>query len=101
MPFCVLPKNIADIIMRKRVVINETHVNEFMKQGAENRISMVSQTSKKSNRLSGLMMNSPRSTKSNSKNSTQMSIPQEPILAPASTSNPFYDNRFPVINPLN
>ena len=97
MPFCALPKNIADIIVRKRVVINESNVHELLENSTDslnNRNSI--QTTKKSNRLSNFMMNSPRSAKSNSK-IMQTYISSEPILASASTSNPFYDNRFPVI----
>jgi hypothetical protein len=30
MPFCVFPKNMIDIIMRRRVVLNESYVSEFV-----------------------------------------------------------------------
>ena len=109
MPFFALPNNVGDIIMRKRVVINEQNVNEFVLNeyelvennrntlylNANNKYS----TSKKKNKLSELLSGSSRSSKNYSAQSGNYSLPnqfQPPILANNSITNPFYDNRFPV-----
>lgn len=94
MPFCVLPRNMTDIITIPRVVINEFNVDEFTEHSSD---SIVSQTSKKSNMFTSYIGSSSRSIKSNAKNGMQTYLPQEPMLAAISTSNPFYDNKFPVI----
>lgn len=39
MPFCVLPKNIADIILKRRVVLNDQHVAEFLEFDSSNNVN--------------------------------------------------------------
>lgn len=89
MPFFAIPKNVADIVMRKRVVVNESYVPEFYylnEHGASN--------TKKSNKVASFSSsNSPRSSKSLSH--ALSNINQAPLLAHMSSSNPFFDNRFP------
>jgi hypothetical protein len=83
MPFFAIPNNILDILARRRVVINEGHVLEFNGQDT-NRSSTLSASTKKSKRFSEL-------------NSSSGPINQAPIMAPLTTFNPFFDNRFLVI----
>jgi hypothetical protein len=110
MPFCALPKNIAGIIARRRVVLNDQHVGEFMEfsdSNADNykRDTLTSSASfnKQSTgkRISKFLGGqSPRNTTktSNPTASSQLSLfSQQPILANNSSTNPFYDHRFPVI----
>ena len=91
MPFCAMP-NIREILLRKRVVINEMNVAEFVNQSMTDSLAPGQTLSKKNSRFS---TTSPRPAKSN----TQAQINyQPPSLAQTPYSNPFYDNRFPVRN---
>ena len=94
MPFCVLPKNIADVILQKRVVVNEQNVIEFNYENQTNtRLSTSSPNSRFSMKRASTLV-SPRSTKSYYDKSVMVN--QQPIVANISQSNPFFDNQFPV-----
>lgn len=93
MPFCVLPKNIAGVILQKRVVINEQNVIEFNYDNPTSKLSTSSPNSRFSMKRASTLV-SPRSTKSYYDKSVMVN--QQPIVASISQSNPFYDNQFPV-----
>ena len=83
--------NIREILLRKRVVINEMNVAEFVNQ-SDNFLAPGQTLPKKNSRFS---TTSPRPAKSN----TQAQINyQPPCLAQTPYSNPFYENRFLVRN---
>lgn len=101
MPFCAIPKNVGEIILEKRVVVNEPNVLEFASDLMANpRMSTVSLSpstagsSRFSKRASTIMGVSPRAIKSNYEKASVLN--QLPFLAHASSSNPFAENQFPV-----
>lgn len=161
MPYCVLPKTIGELVTRRRVVINEANVSEFVnasgdsvnssggsmsKASSSDTTSQVSSSAstsnssktatslgsgdykntsdhksgKKHSRLSDFISSSSRTAKRSEKDKSSSSssgpgsmaagtgssnttgatmyISQDPILAQLPASNPFSDNRFPVIN---
>ena len=107
MPFCALPKNIAEIIKRRRVVLNEQNVSEFIdfNQQNENKRntifgggSLSSKHSTASRKLTKFLGTSHHKQYSNH-DAIDFQSPlqyQQPLLANLSTSNPFHENRFPV-----
>ena len=97
MPFCVMPKNVAETILSKRIVVNEHSVLEFATELAlSNANSRSSMGNRYSNRASTIMMNSsPRAIKFNPDKIGLMN--QQPILSNISITNPFFDSQFPVI----
>lgn len=109
MPFCAVPKQLDILVKRERVVINEANVIEFGADAQLNAYSSASmppqaaEKTKKPHHRLGHFINpssSSRLSKSSSKSSSsqmQTFVPQDPILAQRSQSNPFVDNRFPVI----
>lgn len=108
MPFCVVPKQLDVLVKRERVVINEANVIEFGADAQLNAYSSASmppqaEKTKKPHHRLGHFINpssSSRLSKSSSKSSSsqmQTFVQQDPILAQRSQSNPFVDNRFPVI----
>jgi hypothetical protein len=111
MPFYIVPKFVNEMILRRRVVVNSdaAFVDNKLDSTSGNRASSSNRTSvisKKShhNRLSELLSSSSSksslssSSKTSSKVTMQYFPPQDPILAPISPTNPFYDNKFPVRN---
>lgn len=97
MPFCAIPTEIHGILARRRVVINEPHVLEFVMVAREFANTMTNTTSRASTI-------GPTSKKTTTKRfsefiSSTTSQPsshqyQAPVAAPSTTFNPFYDNRF-------
>jgi hypothetical protein len=101
MPFCVIPKNIAEILLEKRIVTNEQNVIEFAIDpivNSKNYTSSLSPSSTNANRFSKrastMMGASPRSVKSSYDKA--VIINEQPLLANVSIFNPFYDNQFPI-----
>lgn len=96
MPFCVIPKKIAEIILTKRVVTNEHNVLEFACEPSHSGSRLSTMGNRYSKRASALMTTSPRAI---SKSSSDKVLPmnQQPILSNISITNPFLDNQFPVI----
>ena len=97
MPFFGMVPNVTELIMRRRVVLNEEKVLEFIQINDEqsNRNSTINQqlpnrTSKFIDFLGGT---SPRSVKSPPTSSLQYEVPS---IAGNIISNPFHDNKFPV-----
>jgi hypothetical protein len=95
MPFFGMVKNITELIIRRRVVLNEASVFEFMQQNVEqiNRNSTLSQFATKTSKFAEFLSTSPRSTKQLPSNTLQYNPPN---LASNISSNPFNDNKFPV-----
>jgi hypothetical protein len=98
MLFGVFPKNIKEIIFGKRVVINELNVPEFqMTETSSNqpKLSTISPSFRQSmKRMSKINENSsPRFSRTVQSNNLPY---QKPELANSSTSNPFFENQFPV-----
>ncbi len=91
MPFCVMPKSVAESILSKRVVINEQYVLEFnsdiVVSGSNSKLSTLGK------RASVLIGTSPRTSKLPEK---AILMNQQPILSSTSITNPFYDCQFPV-----
>jgi hypothetical protein len=105
MPFCALPKNVAELLKRRRVVVNEANVGEFVSEAQASIGESNTLAKKSSNRLSEFL--SPRSLKSSNSSSsaaiggggggaTSAQYGHQPILAAAPNSNPFYNDSFPV-----
>ena len=95
MPFFGMAKNITELIMRRRVVLNEANVFEFVQQNIEqmNRNSTLSQFATKTSKLAEFLSTSPRSIKQQPSSNLQY---ETPSLAGNISSNPFHDNKFPV-----
>jgi hypothetical protein len=100
MPCFAMAKDIKDLILRRRVVLNEMNVYEFMhlNEQSNNRVSTISQASTKTSKFSEFLGTSPRTNKSSSNQMSSASHNQyeTPNLAGTITSNPFHDNKFPV-----
>ena len=119
MPYFAMPKNINELIMRKRVVLNEDYIYEFVNQSELNMKSSTTLTpliKRPNSRLNDAsILTSPRN---NNNNNNRLSTTnqlfdyqnpiqsqqhqysnqqyQQPLIANYITSNPFYDNKFPV-----
>ena len=97
MPFFAAPKNVVDIILRKRIVLNESNVNELNTDFSSSP-SPVSNTLthvRKPSLVTGFLVASPKNKLQASPSSA--SINPTPNLISVSYSNPFYENNFPVI----
>lgn len=90
LPFFAAPKNVASIILVKRVVINESNVNEFNHTNEAPNANNLA-VAKRPSKVSEIF--SPRAKTSSS---TSLAINQQPIIADLSHSNPFNDKNFPV-----
>jgi hypothetical protein len=100
MTFCAFPKHIKTIITGRRVVLNDQNVNEFAEydQAENKRIPLSSSSFNKQSRFSKFLSGSPRNAKNHNQTSAiQLSTQnQTPILANNSSTNPFFENGFPV-----
>lgn len=111
MTFYALPKDVEKILLASRVVINENYVQEFASVNSattDSRQSMYpgsaassSSSSKKPNRFSEFLNSSKSGTLSNKQSAQITSVssnqpPSTPVKATKSSTNPFFDNRFPV-----
>ncbi|CAF0789872.1 unnamed protein product [Brachionus calyciflorus] len=94
-PFSVIPLNILDIIKQRRVVINESYVQEF---GGSSDLNSNNSNGKEKKiaRLGSFLSSSPKSAKNSSQQSNQPIQFQQPITAQLSHNNPFFNNSFPV-----
>ncbi len=104
-PFYVVPKRIEDLLVQNRIVNNESNVYEFSNNQL-NETNMSTLSNKKSNRLSEFLnssrqLNSSASAAAASSRGNNYTQHSTPKLATLSSTNPFMDNRFPVIEPFN
>lgn len=88
----VLPTRVNEIIKKRRVVVNENLVQEFV-----NDLNVgVAGKDKRFSKLGSLLSATPKSTKSSTATVNQIIQFQSPLLANLSNSNPFCNSGFPV-----
>ncbi len=97
MPFFAAPKNVVDIILRKRIVLNESNMTE-LNPDLSSSPSPVGNTLthiRKPSLVTGLLLASPKNKLTTSPSTANLN--QAINLTSVSHSNPFYENNFPVI----
>ena len=102
MRFCVIPKNIKQILKTRRVVINESNVQEFANDIAQSTAEIDSGKKSQSGAIKSFTAWHLRFNPA--QNSTKVPNYQSPQLAQNSSSNPFYNENFPnwaFTNPVN
>ena len=97
MPFCVIPKNITQIIKGHRVVMNEANVQEFvMIDTAQGNQENLNNHQPKKNSNNSIKTPWHHRFNPSHVNSTKTPTYQSPILAASTNSNPFHDKSFPI-----
>lgn len=91
MPFFVFPKNVVDIILRKRIVLNESNLNET-ESLSPSPVSSTLTHARKPSKIGEFLAPSPKNKLTQSPSNA--SVNQIP-LSSVSHSNPFHENNFP------